>query len=81
MLTYSELITDVEAWASELRANGVRRGDRIGIGDQLGIGEHLAVVKRGGVGMQLSSSDQPCQRRAPGWRPPHRQGRSWRGQP
>ncbi len=31
VLTYSELITDVEAWAAELRAGGVRRGDRVGI--------------------------------------------------
>ena len=31
VLTYSELITDVQAWAAELQANGVCRGDRIGI--------------------------------------------------
>ncbi|MDN6601583.1 MAG: AMP-binding protein, partial [Corynebacterium flavescens] len=31
VLTYAELITDVEAWAAELRAGGVRRGDRVGI--------------------------------------------------
>ena len=31
IITYSELIHEVEAWAAELHANGVRRGDRIGI--------------------------------------------------
>ena len=31
ILTYSELVASVEAWAAELRNNGVRRGDRIGI--------------------------------------------------
>ena len=31
ILTYAELLADVSAWASELHANGVRRGDRIGI--------------------------------------------------
>ena len=29
IITYSELIHEVEAWAAELHANGVRRGDRI----------------------------------------------------
>lgn len=31
VLTYTELLADATAWAAELRANGVRRGDRIGI--------------------------------------------------
>ncbi|MDU7102994.1 MAG: AMP-binding protein, partial [Corynebacterium sp.] len=31
IITYSELIHEVELWATELHANGVRRGDRIGI--------------------------------------------------
>ncbi|WP_448856189.1 Pls/PosA family non-ribosomal peptide synthetase [Corynebacterium camporealensis] len=31
ILTYAELIEDVEAWAAQLHANGVQRGDRIGI--------------------------------------------------
>ena len=31
IITYSELIHEVELWAAELHANGVRRGDRIGI--------------------------------------------------
>ncbi|MDN5798888.1 MAG: amino acid adenylation domain-containing protein [Corynebacterium casei] len=31
ILTYAELIEDVEAWAAELRQHGVKRGDHIGI--------------------------------------------------
>ena len=31
ILTYAELLADVSAWATELYASGVRRGDRIGI--------------------------------------------------
>ena len=31
ILTYAELLADVSAWATELHASGVRRGDRIGI--------------------------------------------------
>ena len=31
IITYAELIHEVELWATELHANGVRRGDRIGI--------------------------------------------------
>ncbi|APT93290.1 amino acid adenylation protein [Corynebacterium phocae] len=31
ILTYAELLEQVEAWAAELRAGGVRRGDRIGV--------------------------------------------------
>ena len=31
ILTYAELLDDVENWAAELRRNGVRRGDRIGV--------------------------------------------------
>ena len=31
ILTYAELIEDVEAWAAELRSHGVMRGDHIGI--------------------------------------------------
>ncbi|WP_191374210.1 AMP-binding protein, partial [Corynebacterium stationis] len=31
ILTYAELIQDVEAWAADLRQHGVMRGDHIGI--------------------------------------------------
>ncbi|MHA2789874.1 Pls/PosA family non-ribosomal peptide synthetase [Corynebacterium sp. S7] len=31
IITYSELLDDVQAWASELHRNGIRRGDRIGV--------------------------------------------------
>ncbi|WIM67378.1 amino acid adenylation domain-containing protein [Corynebacterium breve] len=31
VITYSELIEDIHAWADELHRNGIRRGDRIGI--------------------------------------------------
>lgn len=31
ILTYSELMESVDAWATELHRNGIRRGDRIGI--------------------------------------------------
>ena len=31
ILTYAELIQDVESWAAELREHGVMRGDHIGI--------------------------------------------------
>lgn len=58
---------DANAVAAAHAVGAQLAGPRLDIGDQLGIGEHLAVVKRGGVGMQLSSSANDVPERAFAW--------------
>ena len=58
ILTYAELLADVSAWATELYASGVRRGDRIGIRMTSGKRElYLAILATLAAGAAYVLSD------------------------
>src|SRR5699024_8314824 len=65
ILTYAELIQDVESWAAELREHGVMRGDHIGIrmtSGQRNLCQAISAAIAAGAAYVPVDADEPDER-------------------